>query len=118
MATGLSSVALTFATKSYQTESAILIWYNQSMKAVMLYHPGQEYSRQVEEYINDFTRSRGRTIEPINIDTKDGAETARQYDVVQYPCLMVLREDGQLMNMWQGIDSFPLMNELDSYLLA
>ena len=85
------------------------------MKAVMLYQPNSEDSRNVEEYIRDFERTRGRSIELISLSTRDGAAIASLYDVVQYPGLLVIREDGQLVTFWQG-EKLPLMNEVAGYL--
>lgn len=85
------------------------------MKAIMLYQPNSEGSRLVEEYIRDFERTRGRQIELMSMNTKDGAALASLYDVVRYPGLLVLREDGQMVTYWQG-DKLPLMNEVAGYL--
>ena len=85
------------------------------MKALMLYQPNSEYSRMVEEYIHDFERTRGRKIELLSMSTRDGAALASLYDIVQYPGLLVLRDDGQLVTFWQG-NKLPLMNEVAGYL--
>lgn len=69
----------------------------------------------MEEYIRDFERTRGRQIELMSMNTKDGAALASLYDVVRYPGLLVLREDGQMVTYWQG-DKLPLMNEVAGYL--
>jgi hypothetical protein len=39
---------------------------------------------------------------------------ASLYDVVQYPSIMVVRDDGGIVRAWQG-DVLPLMNEVASY---
>lgn len=85
------------------------------MKAVMLYQPNSEGSRLVEEYVRDFQRTRNRDIELMSLSTKDGAALASLYDVVRYPGLLVLRDDGQLATFWQG-EQLPLMNEVAGYL--
>lgn len=85
------------------------------MKALMLYQPNSEYSRMVEEYIRDFERTRGRQIELMSMSTRDGAALASLYDIVQYPGLLVIRDDGQLVTFWQG-NQLPLMNEVAGYL--
>lgn len=85
------------------------------MKALILYRPNSEFARTVEQYVRDFERQRYKKIELVNIDTAEGAEKARLYDVVQYPALLVLRDDGQFMKMWQG-SQMPLMDEVAGYL--
>ncbi|MEO8863108.1 MAG: hypothetical protein ABI354_02185 [Candidatus Saccharimonadales bacterium] len=85
------------------------------MKVYVLYRSKGEFSRRVEEYVRDYERTRGASIEAIDIDTREGAELVERYGVMQYPCLMVVRDDGQLLREWQGVDNLPLMNELASY---
>lgn len=86
------------------------------MKAVILYRPNSEGSRIVEEYARDFERSRGKQIELISLNTREGAATASMYDMMQNPGLMVLRDDGQMVAVWQGMQ-LPLMNEVAGYLV-
>ncbi len=69
----------------------------------------------VEEYARDFERQRGQTIELVSLDTVEGADMARLYGIVQYPALLVIRDDGQLLKEWQG-ERLPLMDEVASYL--
>lgn len=85
------------------------------MKAIALYRPKSEFARMVEEYARDFERQRGQTIELVSLDTVEGADMARLYGIVQYPALLVIRDDGQLLKEWQG-ERLPLMDEVASYL--
>ena len=84
------------------------------MKIILLYHPNSEYSRIVEEYVEDFKRSRGKLIEMLSLETRDGAAMASLYDILHFPALIVLRDDGQVENMWQG-EMLPLMDEVAGY---
>lgn len=81
----------------------------------MLYQPNNETSRVVEEYVHDFERTRGKQIQLVNLNTRDGAATASLYDIMHYPGLLVIRDDGQLVTHWQGAN-LPLMNEVAGYL--
>ncbi len=85
------------------------------MKAVALYRPKSEFARMVEEYVQDFERQRGQTIELISLDTVEGADMARLYGILQYPALLVIRDDGQLLKEWQG-ERLPLMDEVAGYI--
>ncbi len=87
------------------------------MKAVILYHPKSEFSRQVEEYVRDFERQKGKSLELISLETKEGADMAKLYDIVQYPAVLALKESGELLKDWQG-SVLPLMNEVAGYLEA
>jgi hypothetical protein len=86
------------------------------MRALVIYRPNSEYGRQVEEYIADFQRRYplGR-IELMNIDSRDGSATATLYDVVQYPAILVIQDDGAVQNVWQG-QPLPLMDDLAGYI--
>ena len=87
------------------------------MKVVALYHPKSEFSRIVEDYSRDFERTKGKAIELVSLDTPEGAQMAKLYDIVQYPALLALRDDGQLLNKWEG-EQLPLMNEVAGYTRA
>lgn len=56
----------------------------------------------------------GRKIEMVSLNTRDGAATASLYDVVAYPAIMVLADDGSLVNIWQGMP-LPLMDDVAGY---
>lgn len=81
----------------------------------MLYRPNSESSRIVEEYSRDFERLRGKTITLLSLNTREGAAIASLYDLTESPCLLVLRDDGQVVMDWQG-SRLPLMNEVAGYL--
>lgn len=86
------------------------------MRMVALYHPKSEHSGRVEDYAHEYhMRHPDREIELISVDTREGWELAKLYDVVRYPALMVITDDGRLQQMWQE-QQLPLMNEIDSYI--
>lgn len=85
------------------------------MKVVVLYRPKSEHSRKVEDFARDFSRfNSSRRLELVSLDTRDGASTATLYDVMQYPAILALRDDGQILKEWEG-DMLPLMNEVAHY---
>lgn len=83
------------------------------MRIVALYHPNAEFARLVEDYVRDYERRSGFAIELVSLDTTDGADMARLYDIVRYPAILALRDDAQLIQSWQG-EVLPLMGELDA----
>ncbi len=85
------------------------------MKVVALYRPKSEFSRTVEEYANDFYRVKGYELELVSLDTFEGADMARLYDIVQYPAILVVAGDGTLQRVWQG-EQLPLMDEVAGYI--
>lgn len=88
------------------------------MKVVILYRPNSEHGRRIEEFIHEYQRRHETDhIEVLNIDTRDGSATAALYDVMRYPAIMVLRNDGYVQKLWQG-DALPMMDEVASYTRA
>lgn len=86
------------------------------MKVRVLYRPRSEHARRVEEYITDFERFHpGLELESHNIDSADGAHLVQLYGVMEYPAIIATKDDGQLQQMWQGVDKLPLMNDLAYY---
>lgn len=85
------------------------------MRVVVLYRPNSESSRAVEEFAREFSRTyRDRKIELISVDTRDGSATASLYDVLQYPVVLALADDGRVIHEWKN-QSMPLMNEVSYY---
>lgn len=85
------------------------------MKVVILYHPVSELARRIEEFAHDYERQvLGQRIELVSIETRDGAATATLYDIVQYPAILAMRDDGELLKYWEG-ENLPLINEVAAY---
>lgn len=81
----------------------------------MLYRPNSEHSRKVEDYVKNFIRiNRDRKIDLVSLDTREGSATASIYDVVEYPAVLALSDDGSVLRNWQG-EQMPLINELAYY---
>jgi hypothetical protein len=85
------------------------------MRAVILYHPQSDHIGLVEEYSHDFIRFKGRTLDLLSLETVEGAEMAKLYDVTSYPAILVIGPDGTLVALWQN-GLFPLMDQLAAYL--
>lgn len=85
------------------------------MKVMVLYRPNSEHARIVEEFVANLERRNSRSkVELVSIDTRDGYATASLYDVVQYPAILALKDDGSLLKYWQG-KAMPLMGEVAYY---
>jgi hypothetical protein len=88
------------------------------MRLLILYRPHSDHGRMIEEFVREYQRRhQANHLEVLNIDTRDGSATASLYDIVQYPAIMVLQNDGNVQQMWQG-DSLPLMEEVAAYATA
>jgi len=84
------------------------------MRTVVIYKEQTDYARSVNEYLRDFARQTGHQLETLNPETREGASFCRTYDVVEYPSIVALDDNGVLQNMWRGT-SFPTVNELSYY---
>ena len=85
---------------------------------LVLYRPNSEHGRLVEEFIRDYQRAgHSGTIEALNIETRDGSAIASLYDVVQYPTIMIVRQDGSVIRTWEG-NLLPLQNDVAAYAYA
>lgn len=84
------------------------------MKAVVIYKEESDHARAVEDYLRDFSRRTGKELETLNPDTRDGAHTCRTYDIVEYPTVIALSDEGQLQNSWRGLP-LPTISELSYY---
>jgi hypothetical protein len=86
------------------------------MRIVILYRPNSEFARRTEEYITDFQRFHpGANLEIQSTESVEGSETARLYGILDYPALIAIKDDGQMQQLWMGIDKLPLMNDLAYY---
>lgn len=84
------------------------------MRVVVLYRSNSEHERAVLEFEHEYTRRTNRTLQLSDINTRDGASMATLYDIMQYPCVLALANDGQMIQMWQG-EHLPLINEVTYY---
>lgn len=84
------------------------------MKSVIIYRPESEQARSVESFVRDSARQENIEFELINVDTPRAMDMARLYDIVSYPAILVLRDDGQLVQYWSG-EPLPLIQEVAAF---
>jgi hypothetical protein len=84
------------------------------MKIIVLYRPRSEQEGKVLDFKRDYKQLRNKELELVSLDTVEGDNMAKVYDITQYPAFLAIKDDGQLEQMWQG-ETLPLMNELDYY---
>lgn len=78
----------------------------------MLYRPNSDHARRVEEFANMLSRNYvNYKLDLVDLNSRDGAATASLYDVMEYPAVLVLTSDGQLVKEWHG-NSMPLSSEV------
>lgn len=84
------------------------------MRVVVVYKDETDYARTVLDYLRDFTRQTGHELEELNPDTKDGAAFCRTYDIVEYPSIVALSDEGAMQNLWRGLP-LPTISEVSYY---
>lgn len=84
------------------------------MKAIVIYRSDSEHGRVVEEYLRDFLRRTGNELETLDPDSLQGSTMCRAYDIVEYPTVVALSDDGQVQSSWRGLP-LPTINELSYY---
>ena len=82
------------------------------MRVVCIFRDNQDYSRTVTEWLENFRRQTGREIEIMNPD--ENSSFCETYNVVEYPTIMALGNNGEVRASWRGRD-LPLINEVLYY---
>lgn len=84
------------------------------MRVVVIYKEETDYARQITDYLRDFERQTGHSLETLDPETPDGAQFCRAYDIVEYPTILALADDSSMLNMWRGLP-LPTISEVSFY---
>lgn len=84
------------------------------MKTFIVFKEESDHARPVLDFLRDFERQTGKIIPTVDPDSRDGADTCRAYDIVEYPSVVALDDNGQMQNMWRGLP-LPTISELTYY---
>ena len=84
------------------------------MRVICIFRDSQDYTRSVTDWLEDFRRQTGREIETMNPD--ENTSFCETYDIVEYPTIMALGDNGEVMSMWRG-RNLPLINEVLYYMI-
>lgn len=85
------------------------------MKAVILYQPDTELESSVHEYVQEFGRETGKAIALVDSNSPQGVEIAKLYDILQFPAIVVFKDDGSFIESWVERDKWPTISELSYY---
>jgi hypothetical protein len=86
------------------------------MKVVVLFRPKTESEGIALDFAKNYQLIKHKELSLVSLDTVEGDNMAKLYDITQNPAVLAIEEDGHLGKMWQG-GNFPLLNELDYYTL-
>lgn len=84
------------------------------MRVVIVYRSESDYAREVFDYLRDFTRRTGKLIEEKDPDTRDGQSFCQAYGIMEYPTVVALSDESQMLNMWRGTP-LPQIDEVSYY---
>ena len=84
------------------------------MKVQVIYKEESDHAREVMDYLRDFKRQTGHDLETVDPDTAEGADFCRTYDIVEYPSIVAISDDGILQNLWRG-RPLPTLSEICYY---
>ena len=85
------------------------------MRGIIFYRKNSESESAATRYQHDFERFTGKKLELMDVDTREGTALARIHDVVQYPAILALDDEGRHQNFWQG-EIMPKMDDVAGYL--
>jgi hypothetical protein len=84
------------------------------MRVVVVWRDNTDYARAVTMFLEDFARQTGRVLEDLDPDTNEGGSFCRAYDIVEYPSVVALSDDGKLQQLWRGA-TLPTISEVSYY---
>lgn len=84
------------------------------MRTFVVYRTESDHARDVMTFLEDFRRQTHKDVEVIDPDTVHGAELCRLYDIVEYPSIVAVDEDGGMQNLWKGLP-LPTISEVSYY---
>ena len=84
------------------------------MKTFVVYKDESDHAREVLTFLGEFTRQTGRTLETVDPDSREGASLCRTYDIVEYPSVVAVDDNGVLQHIWKG-RPLPTVSEVSYY---
>ncbi len=86
------------------------------MKVLVLYKPRAEYRQAVEDFISQFKEKHPRLrVEVLDVDKREGIAMASIYDIMRYPSILALRDDGTILQTWEGEENLPRLDDVGVY---
>ncbi|MCL2038505.1 hypothetical protein FWG86_01190 [Candidatus Saccharibacteria bacterium] len=73
------------------------------MKFLAFYRQERDYTRAVEDLLEDLSRQYQKSFQHINPDTPSGADLARTYDILDFPTFLVAMDDGREIARRSGL---------------
>lgn len=85
------------------------------MKVVCVWKDNTDYAREVTDWMEEFRRETGNEVESLDPDTVNGEIFVRAHDIMEYPTIVAIAEDGKVQREWRGTP-MPQFDEVSYYL--
>jgi len=86
------------------------------MRVAIIWREESDYARSVIEWMRELEHRTGRTIESYEPDSPEGESLCRSYDIVEYPTIIALNDDGKMLQEWRGT-MLPKIDDVNYYLI-
>jgi hypothetical protein len=84
------------------------------MRVVVVYKDQTDYARSVIDFLRDFQHQTGHDVETLNPESPEGIDFCQTYDIMEYPTMIAISDDGQMQNSWAGLP-LPTISEVSFY---
>ena len=72
------------------------------MKVVVVWRDNTDYARELQMWMDDFEHETGKTVETLDPDTPEGEMFVRTRDIMEYPAIVAVDDDGRVLKIWSG----------------
>jgi len=86
------------------------------MRVVVIWREDTDYARTIIEWLRDFEHRTGKAPESLSPDEPEGESLCRAYDVVEYPSILAIDNNGNLLQLWRGRE-LPRIGDVSYYLM-
>ena len=86
------------------------------MRGAVIWRDESDYARSFIEWLHDCERRIGTAPERLSPDEPEGESLCKSYDIVEYPTIIALDDQGKLLQMWRGKD-LPRIDDVSYYLM-
>ena len=84
------------------------------MRVVIVYQDKRDYSSTVDIFLRDLKYQTGHDLDIIDPNTPAGADFCKTYDILEYPTIIALSDNGAMQNIWRGLP-LPTISEISYY---
>ena len=88
--------------------------YTEGMRTFVVYKDQSDHARAVTDFLRDFERQTGHKLDVVDPESRDGVMTCESYDIIEYPTVIAVDDNGVLQNMWRGLP-MPTISEVSYY---